>query len=411
VEAAEDSCARWRPSCGRGTITGAVRSVYLDHSATSPALPEVVDAVRHALERVHGNPASLHRLGVEAERFLEEARSTVAAGLGAEPPEVVFTSGGTEANNLAVFGVAWARSSPHVIVSAFEHSSVLEPARRLRQLGVQVDFLPVDRDGFVRLDALADLLRPNTALVSVVLVNNEVGTLQPVAQVAALLDEAESRWGRRPLLHTDAVQALGHVPFRVRDLRADLVTVSAHKLGGPKGVGALYVRRGVHLQPSVLGGDQERGLRGGTPNLPGIAGFAAALRFWTEQGDRLRGVLRALWAKLRAELASCPDVRWNTPAEEQRTAPHILNLSVPGLRGEVLVHRLEEDGVYVSTGSACHSRRAHPSHVLLAMGRTEVEATSAVRLSLGPSTTDEDVAYAAQALKAALEDLRPLVQR
>lgn len=384
--------------------------MYLDHSATSPALPEVVEAVRHVLERVHGNPASLHRLGMEAEAVLEDARSTVAAGLGAEPEEVVFTSGGTEANNLAVFGAVWSRSGAHVVVSAFEHSSVLEPARRLKQLGVAVDFLPVDRDGFVRLEALADLLRPDTALVSVVLVNNEVGTLQPVSQVAALLDEAASRWGRRPLLHTDAVQALGHVAFRVQDLRADLVTVSAHKLGGPKGAGALYVRRGVRLQPLVLGGDQERGLRGGTPNLAGIAGFAAAVRFWVERGGQLRGALRALQTRLRAELQSLADVRWNTPPDEHRTAPHILNVSVPGVRGEVLVHRLEQDGVYVSTGSACHSRRARPSHVLLAMGRTEEEATSAVRLSLGPATTEDEVAYAARAFRAALDDLRPLVR-
>lgn len=387
-----------------------MRRVYLDHSATSPALPEVVEAVRDVLERVPGNPASLHGMGLEAERVLEDSRRAVAAALGADPAEVVFTSGGTEANNLAVFGTAWARQSPHVVVSAFEHSSVLEPARYLRDAGVEVDFCPVDGDGFVRLDVLADLLRPSTALVSVVLVNNEVGTVQPVREIAALLDRAEARWGRRPLLHTDAVQAFGHVPFRVRDLRVDLATVSAHKLGGPKGVGALFVRRGVRLQPFVLGGDQERGLRGGTPNLPGIAGFAAAVRFWEREGERLRGRLRSLADRLRAELSGLPGLRWNTPPDPARTAPHILNVSVPGLRGEVLVHRLEQEGVYVSTGSACHSRRAHPSHVLLAMGRSEREATSAVRLSLGPDTTEDDVARAADAFRVALEDLRFLVR-
>lgn len=387
-----------------------MRRVYLDHSATSPALPEVVEAVRHVLEHVHGNPASLHGLGLEAERVLEEARQAVAEALGAQASEVVFTSGGTEANNLAVFGAAWGRQKPHVVVSSFEHSSVLEPARRLREAGVEVDLCPVDAAGFVRLDALADLLRPHTALVSVVLVNNEVGTLQPVGEVAKLLDEAEARWGRRPLLHTDAVQAFGHVAFSVADLRADLVTVSAHKLGGPKGVGALYVRKGVRLQPLVVGGDQERGLRGGTPNLPGIAGFGAAVRFWVREGERLRARLRALWAQLRAALDSVPGLRWNTPADPARTAVHILNVSVPGLRGEVLVHRLEQEGVYVSTGSACHSRRAEPSHVLLAMGRSEEEATSAVRLSLGPQTTEDDVQHAARAFHVAVEDLRFLVR-
>lgn len=387
----------------------AIRRVYLDHSATSPALPEVVAAVREVLEHVHGNPASLHGMGLEAERVLERGRQVLAASLGADPSEVVFTSGGTEANNLAVFGTAWARQKPRVVVSAFEHSSVLEPARRLREMGVEVDFAPVDPEGFVRTDALGDLLRPHTALVSVVLVNNEVGALQPVAEVAKLLDDVQTRWGRRPLLHTDAVQAFQHVPFRVRDLRVDLVTVSAHKLGGPKGVGALYVRKGVRLQPLLLGGDQERGLRGGTPNLPGIAGFAAAIRFWERGGERLRARLRELSARLRAELADLSGLHWNTPSDARRTAPHILNLSVPGLRGEVLVHRLEQEGVYVSTGSACHSRRAHPSHVLLAMGRTEQEAISAVRLSLGPDTTEEDVLYAAEAFRLAVQDLRFLV--
>lgn len=387
-----------------------MRRVYLDHSATSPALPEVVEAVRHVLEHVHGNPASLHGLGIEAEQVLEDARQWVAAALGAQAGEIVFTSGGTEANNLAVFGTVWARQKPHVVVSSIEHSSVLEPARRLQEAGVEVDFCPVDAAGFVRLDALADLLRPHTALVSVMLVNNEVGTLQPVAEVAKLLDEAEARWGRRPLLHTDAVQALGHVAFRVADLRADLVTVSAHKLGGPQGVGALYVRKGVRLQPLVLGGDQEWGLRGGTPNLPGIAGFGAAVRFWMQQGEKLRAQLRALWTQLRAAVEEVPGLRWNTPADPARTAPHILNVSVPGLRGEVLVHRLEQEGVYVSTGSACHSRRSEPSHVLLAMGRSEAEAISAVRMSLGPQTTQEDVQYAARAFRVTVEDLQFLVR-
>ncbi|MFN3286374.1 MAG: cysteine desulfurase family protein, partial [bacterium] len=181
------------------------------------------------------------------------------------------------------------------------------------------------------------------------------------------------------------------------------------KLGGPKGVGALYVRKGVRLQPLLVGGDQERGLRGGTPNLPGIAGFAAAVRFWEREGERLRARLRELAERLRVELSELSGLRWNTPPEAHRTAPHILNLSVPGLRGEVLVHRLEQEGVYVSTGSACHSRRAHPSHVLLAMGRSEQEAISAVRVSLGPDTTEEDVAHAAEAFRVALHDLRFLV--
>jgi cysteine desulfurase len=379
--------------------------IYLDHSATTRPLPEAVEAVRRALVERWGNPSSLHRMGLEAERLVQEARRALATALEADVGEVVFTSGATEANNLALWGVARNRRNPHVVVSAVEHSSVLEVAHRMREGGVRVDVVPVDREGFLRLDVLEELVGPGTSLVSVMLVNNEVGTIQPLAEVVRILDQVEARSGRRPLLHVDAVQGLFKVEVRPKVQRFDLVSLSGHKVGGPKGIGALYVRKGVRLAPLLAGGDQEQGLRPGTENVPGVAGFGAAVRAqlgtWRQDADRMRA-LRDLMRELLSEL---PGVVWNTPDHD--TAPHILNFAVPGLRGEVLVHRLEQEGVYVSTGSACHSRKARPSHVLLAMGRTEEEAMGSIRVSLGPQTSEGEIRAAAEAIHRAVEELRP----
>jgi len=383
--------------------------IYLDHSAATRPLPEAVEAVVHALTGPWGNPSSLHRMGIEAERLLYEARAHIAAPLGVDPAEILFTSGGTEANNLALWGAVLDRPNPHVVTTAIEHSSVLEVARRMRDRGVRVDIAPVDREGFVRLDALREVVRPDTAVVSVMLVNNEVGTLQPLEEVVRILDEVEARSGRRPLLHVDAVQAFLKVEVRPRTQRFDLVTLSGHKVGGPKGIGALYVRRGVRLAPLLVGGDQQRGLRPGTENVPGAAGFGAAVqaqhRTWPQTSERMR----ALRDLLRDLLADIPELVPNTPAH--CTAPHILNVTLRGVRGEVLVHRLEQEGVFVSTGSACHSRKARPSHVLLAMGRTEEEAMSSIRVSLGAETTEEEVRTAAQAIHRAVEELRAVPAR
>ncbi len=379
--------------------------IYLDNSATTKPLPQAVEAVHRALEAVWGNPSSLHRMGLEAERLLGEARSALAAALGVDPAEVVFTSGATEANNLALWGVALGRKQPHVVISAVEHSSILEVARRMESRGVQVDVVPVDEEGFVRLEALRKVVGPQTSLVSVMLVNNEVGTVQPLGAVVRILDEVESRSGRRPLLHVDAVQAFLKVPVRPRAQGFDLVSLSGHKVGGPKGIGALYVRKGVQLVPLLAGGDQERGIRPGTENVPGAAGFGAAVRAQLDSWPRDAQRMQALRDLLRTLLSEIPGVTWNTPDHD--AAPHILNLTVSGVRGEVLVHRLEQEGVFVSTGSACHSRKARPSHVLLAMGRTEEEAMQSIRLSLAPWTTEAEVRTAAEILSRAVAELRP----
>ncbi|MDR5708381.1 MAG: aminotransferase class V-fold PLP-dependent enzyme, partial [Armatimonadota bacterium] len=254
-------------------------------------------------------------------------------------------------------------------------------------------------------DVLQQLVGPGTSLVSVMLVNNEVGTIQPLEEVVRILDQVEARSGRRPLVHVDAVQGFLKVEVRPRIQRFDLVSLSGHKVGGPKGIGALYVRRGVQLVPLLGGGDQERGLRPGTENVPGAAGFGAAVRAQLGTWRRAAERMRALRDLLRELLSDLPGVVWNTPSRD--IAPHILNFAVPGVRGEVLVHRLEQEGVYVSTGSACHSRKARPSHVLLAMGRTELEATSSIRVSLAPQTSEEEIRAAAEAIHRAVRELRP----
>jgi cysteine desulfurase len=382
------------------------RQIYLDNAATTRPHPQVVEAVMRALTQDYGNPSSLHGLGVAAERLVDAAREAVARSVGVAPEEIVFTSGGTEANVLALVGAARRSRGRHLVTTAVEHSSVLEPLRRLARQGWELDVLPVDRAGRVRPEQVERVLRPDTAVVSVMAVNNELGTVQPLPEIARVVQRHRAAGGRA-LLHVDAVQAWGKVPLRPAAWGVDVMTLSGHKVHGPKGVGALYVRRGVLLEPLLAGGDQERGLRPGTENVPGIAGLGAAAALLAREGEEAAARMRDLLARLRAQLQRLPDVRINTP--EDGAAPHILSVTVRGVRGETLVHRLEQDGVYISTGSACHSRDPRPSHVLLAAGLTPDEARSTVRLSLSRFTTADDVDAAAAAFARAVEDLRALV--
>lgn len=401
------------------------REVYLDNSATTRARPEVVRAVVSALEELYGNPSSPHGLGLRAERLVREAREAVAGALGAAPGEIVFTSGGTEANNLALLGAAHAlqRRGRRVLTSRVEHPSVLRACERLEEEGFEVVYLPVDRCGRVSPDDLAAALTPDTILVSVQHVNNEVGTVQPLEDVARVLgrgpDAGEGGPGPRlPLWHVDAVQSFGKLPLDVRRLGADLVSLSAHKIHGPKGCGALYVRTGVRLRPLLLGGGQEGGRRSGTENVPGIAGFAAAARLAVAERveaaarlaalrDRLaEGIRKAVpWARLNGPLAASPT------GAGAAAAPHILSVAFPGLRGEVLVHALEERGVYASTGAACSARRREPSHVLRALGLDAAAVEGTLRFSLSPLNGEEEVDAAAAAVGEAVAALRGYVRR
>ncbi len=383
-----------------------VREIYLDNAATTRPDPAVIAAMTAALTEGYGNPSSLHGKGVQAERRIAEARAQLATLLGVLPSAVLFTSGGTEANNLAIKGAARAYRTQgrHLITTAVEHSSVLEALRSLEAEGFALTVLPVDAAGGVDPDEVRRALRPDTVLVSVMAVNNEVGTVQPVAEIGRIVRDARGH-GRLPLFHVDGVQALGRVPIPAAEI--DLLTISAHKVHGPKGTGALIVREGVRLEPLLHGGEQQRGVRPGTENVPGILGFGQAAARMLEEGPAAAVYLHRLRARLLERCGGIAGLAVNTPAEG--AAPHILNVRVAGVRGETLVHRLEMEGVYVSTGSACHSRDPRPSHVLVAMGLSREEALSSIRISLARPTTLEEVDAAADALGRAVADLRVLV--
>jgi cysteine desulfurase len=371
--------------------------IYLDHNATAPLLPEARDAML-AFLGPPANASSAHREGARARAALEAARADVAALVGAAPAEIVFTSGATEANNLALRGVlAAAPAGAAVVTTAIEHASVLEPARALA--GPRLRLVPVDAEGRV---AAADVVAAGdgAALVSVGLANGEVGSVAPVAEVAAVL------LPRGVVVHSDAAQAVGRLPVDVRALGVDLLSFSSHKLGGPTGVGALWVRPGLRLVPQHAGGPQERGRRAGTENVAAVVGFGAAARVARRHGAAWAGAAGALterlWAGLRARV---PDARRNGPAAGPRL-PNTLNVSVPGCAAESLVVLLDLAGVAVSAGSACAAGAVEPSHVLLAMGRDPGAARGGLRVSIGPGTTAADVDRLLDLLPALVAQVR-----
>lgn len=383
--------------------------VYLDNSATTAVHPEVVAAMQQVMTITYGNPSSPHRKGLEAERALKNAREKIAAALGVDPATVIFTSGGTEANNLAILGTAARFTAPvrgHIITTAIEHSSVLTPIRQMERLGYDVSILPVDGQGRVDPRHLAEMLRDDTIIVSVMYVNNEIGTIQPIEAIAQTV--ARHRHKRHiPVLHVDAVQALGKMHLRPAALGVDLMSISAHKIHGPKGVGALYVRKGLPLQPITWGGDQELGLRPGTENVPGIVGFATALSLLLPDLDSHRQKLYRLRSILiQGVKEKFSDARINGPLDNQDAAPHIVNISFPYIKGETLVHALADKNIFVGTGSACHSRKRVVSHVIQAIGTPPEYQEGAIRISLAVNNTEADI----QALLAALSEIVPTLQ-
>ncbi|MBO8140989.1 MAG: cysteine desulfurase [Firmicutes bacterium] len=381
--------------------------VYLDNAATTPVLREVADEMTRFLCYAYGNPSSSHRKGLEAERAVREARERVARLIGARADDIVFTSGGTEANALAIIGAARARTRRrHIITGSTEHSSVLNACQLLEAEGFSVTRLPVDRTGRIEPEQVKAALRDDTALVSLMWVNNELGTLHPVADIARAVKALDPDI----LVHVDAVQAVGKVPVAVDNQPFDLLSASAHKIHGPKGVGLLWVRAGVRLVPLFGTGSQERGLRPGTENVAGIVGFgqaaARAAETLPEAGPRMARLRDRLWSSVKEAV---PWAVLNGPPDPAERAPHILNVSFPGLKGEVLVHALADEGVYVSTGSACSSRRPGHSHVLTALGLSDDVAGGALRLSLSPLTTEAEIDRAAERIARVVEQLRQLV--
>lgn len=382
--------------------------LYLDNSATTRPLDEVVDAIVEVMKVHYGNPSSLYRLGMEAEQLLNQSRTVIAQSLGVRPEWVVFTSGGTESNNLAIKGTAYSYRSrgKHLITTEIEHASVYECFRQLEEEGFRVTYLKPDSSGAVSVKAVEEALTPDTILVSIMHVNNETGVIQPIREIGEMLKNHP-----RILFHVDAVQSVGKIPLDPEGWGIDLLSVSAHKLHGPKGVGLLLKREGLKLRPLLAGGGQEFGIRSGTENVPLIVGMAKALRIAMERRAEHMDKLYALRDALIARLRDIPGIRLNGVQERGKVAPHIINFSIPGLKSEVVVHALEQHGIYVSAGSACSSGDEKPSRVLLAMGLSEAEASSAIRVSLSPQLTEADMDRFIQALETVIKTLKPATKK
>lgn len=375
---------------------------YLDYNATTPVDREVFDAMAPYFVENFGNASSIHSAGQRARGAVDRARESVAALVGAKPAEIIFTSGGTEANNLAVLGVAAASGGQgHIIATSIEHHAVLHSCRALEKNGLEVNYVPVGSSGIVEPDAIRSALRPDTILISVMHANNELGTIQPIAEIARIAAEADIYF------HCDAVQSAGKLPLDVDRFGVDLLSISAHKFYGPKGVGALYVRPGTPLEPQFHGGHQERDRRPGTEDVPSIVGFgkAAELARKNHAGDVAR--IAALRDRLeQALVAEIPQVHVN--GDRARRVSNTTNLTFTAAGGEALLIALDLQGVACSTGAACSSGAVEPSHVLLAMGLSPDDARSSLRFSLGRPTTDEEIDYAIGVIPAVVERLRSL---
>jgi cysteine desulfurase len=380
-----------------------MKPIYLDYAATTPTDKRVVAAMLPYFEEVFGNPSSLHAFGQEAGTAVEGARAKIASFLGVRPAEIVFTSGGTESDNFAIKGVAYAnrKRGNHIITSAIEHEAVLRTCRFLETEGFRVTYLPVDGEGLVDPDSVAGAITDETILVSIMHANNEIGTIQPVARIGQLVR------ARGAYFHTDAVQTFGHLPFKADELNADLMSASAHKLYGPKGVGLLYIREGTRVLPFMNGGEQESGRRASTLNVPGIVGFGKAVELagssLAEEGARLTALRDRLIAGLFERLDG---IRLN--GHPVRRLANNINLSIEHVDGEGLILSLDMLGIACSTGSACSSSSLEPSHVLAAISRPQEPPHGSLRISLGRYTTDADIEAVLEALPQVVRRLRAL---
>jgi len=379
-----------------------MRRIYLDHNASTPVHPDVVAAMLPYFSERYGNPSSIHSFGREARDAVEAARGEIARFLGVSPEEIVFTSGGTESDNLAIKGVALARGSGHLITSQVEHHAVLRTCQALERAGYAVTYLPVDAHGRVDPDDVRRAIRPDTILITVMFANSEVGTIMPIAEIGRVAAEHGIPF------HVDAVQAFGKLPFSVRELGIGLLSCSGHKIYGPKGVGGLYIRKGTRMVSIQHGGDHERRRRAGTENVPAIVGFAKAVelrgREMAAEAERVRAHRDRLWAGIQAAV---PDVRLN--GHPTQRLPGTLNVSFRGIEAESLILALDLKGIGASAGSACTSGSLEPSYVLTAMGVPPEWALGALRMSLGRGTTAEDIGYVLEVLPAAVERLRAVL--
>jgi cysteine desulfurase NifS len=376
---------------------------YMDHSATSPVDPEVLEAMLPYFKESFGNASTLYSLGREARTAMETARKQVASLIGARAEEVYFTSGGTESDNLAIKGTLSRLNGKgnHIITSAIEHPAVEETCKYLEKIGYTVTYLPVGEDGIVKLEDLKESIRKDTILITIMHANNEIGTIQPIKEIGALARE------KGILFHTDAVQSVGKIPVNVEDMNVDLLSISAHKLYGPKGVGALYIRKGVRIDPLFHGGGHEKGMRPGTENIPGIVGLGKACQLAEENLDKNMEYVASLRDQLiKGVLGSIEQSYLN--GHPTKRLPNNANFRFSSIEGESLILQLDFNGINASTGSACSSNKLEPSHVLMAIGLEEVDAHGSLRISLGKENTHEDVDSSIVAIKEVVEKLRSM---
>ncbi|MDN5386546.1 MULTISPECIES: cysteine desulfurase family protein [Bacillus] len=375
--------------------------IYLDHAATSPTDPRVVEKMLPYLTENFGNPSSIHSFGRESRKWLDGTRELIAREIGAHSNEIVFTSGGTEADNMAILGTALAREQQgrHIITTKIEHHAVLHTCNRLEEMGFDVTYLDVDKSGRISAEQVKDALRDDTILVTVMYGNNEVGTIQPIDEIGDLLKD------HRALFHTDAVQAFGFLPIDVQKSRIDMMSVSGHKLNGPKGTGFLYVNENVKLSQLLFGGEQERKRRAGTENVPGIAGLGEAVLLSGQEREEKSALYRR-FKDIVIRTLEADGVSFDVNGSREHSLPHILNLYFPGVSVESLLVNLDMAGIAVSSGSACTAGSVLPSHVLSAMfGEEDDRLTSSIRISFGFGNTEEQVERAAQELAAIVQRL------
>ncbi len=390
-------------------MTISERIIYMDHSATTPVRPEVLSAMLPHFTSDFGNPSSIYTIGQEARKAVDDARERIARVLGARMSEIVFTSGGTESDNAALKGVAFALRAlgKHIITTTIEHHAILHTCYQLEQFGFDITYLPVDEHGLVNPQDVIDAITDETILVSVMMANNEIGTIQPVKEITRLVKAEASRRNRTVIMHTDAVQAAGFLDINVRSLGVDLLSLSAHKIYGPKGVGLLYIKRGTPFEEQNAGGGQERQRRSGTENVPGIVGFGEALQLAVSEREEASEHCLRLREKLTQGIFSTVEgVQLN--GHPVHRLPNNVNISIRGVEGEPVLLGLDFAGICASSGSACSSASLEPSHVLLAIGLTAEMAQGSLRITLGRDNTEEDVDYLLSVLPDMIGKLRSM---
>lgn len=386
-----------------------IMEIYLDNSSTTKPRDEVIEEMTFMLKTCYGNPSSLHRMGFDAEKKVKWARNIIADFLKIRSEELFFTSGGTESNNLAIQGIINKnlRCGNHIITSNIEHPSVLNIFKNYENRGLRVTYLDVDKDGIIDLDELEESIDDETILIALMLVNNEIGSIEPVEKVKKILTRKRSK----AFFHVDGIQAFGKIPLHLKEWGIDSFSFSGHKIHGPKGIGGLYLNKDVILNPLIFGGGQERGIRSGTENVPGIVGMGKAVEIlnneFFETREKVMELKKYFIGRLKNEIS---DIKINSGVDE-RFSPFILNVSFMGIRGEVLLHYLEEKGIYISTGSACSSHSKEKSHVLKSIGLKDREVEGTVRFSFSAMNTKKDLDYTLDVLKDSLEEIRRITKR